>query len=94
MNIKEKFLTVQVKLLIHINIHTHTHVHDIEVTNNATESDKQRETMETALNNNKTKEIYENSHLCFEEAKLKELKSWADNVYKTVENENQKCISV
>ena len=46
--------------------------------NNVTESDNQRETMETALNNNKTKETYENSHLCFEQAKLKELKSWVD----------------
>ena len=36
-----------------------------------------------------------NNHLCFEEAKLKKLESWKDNnVYKTVENQNQKCISV
>lgn len=34
-----------------------------------------RKTTETALINNKIKEIYENSHLCFQQAKLNELKS-------------------
>ena len=50
-------------------------VHDIEHTNNTTESDNEKETTETALINNKIKEIYENSHLCFQQAKLNELKS-------------------
>ena len=43
-------------------------VPDIEQTNNGTESDNQKETTKTALNNNKIKEICENSH-SFEQAK-------------------------
>ena len=41
-------------------------VHDIELTDTVTESDNQKESNKTALNKNKVKEIYKNSHLCFE----------------------------
>lgn len=41
-------------------------VHDIELTDTVTESDNQKESTKTALNKNKVKEIYKNSHLCFE----------------------------
>lgn len=41
-------------------------VHDIELTDIVTESDNQKESTKTALNKNKVKEIYKNSHLCFE----------------------------
>ena len=38
---------------------------------------------------------YINNHLCYEEAKIKELESGKDNnVYETMENKNWKCISV
>ena len=50
-------------------------VHDIQRTNNGTERDNQKETTKIALSNNRIKEIYENIHLCFEQAKLKEFKS-------------------
>ena len=44
---------------------------------------------------NEIEEIYISKHLCYEEAKLKERESWKDNnVYKIVENQNQKCISL
>ena len=33
--------------------------------------------------------IYIHNQLCYEEAKLKELENWKDNVYETVENQNQ-----
>ena len=53
--------------------------------------------MKTSISNNRIlrlneiEEIYINNHLCYEEAKLKELESWKDNnVYETVENQNQK----
>ena len=59
-------------------------VHDFELTNNATKSDNRKETTEIALNENKENQ-----------GKLKELKRSEDNnVYKTVKNKNQKCISV
>ena len=44
---------------------------------------------------NEIEEIYINNCLFYEEAKLKELESFKDNnVYETVENQNQECISL
>ena len=75
-------------------------VHDVEVINRSTENHEynqtgnENKTIEKHTKN-KIEEIYINNHLCYEEAKLKELESWKDNnVYETVENQNQKCISV
>ena len=75
-------------------------VHDIEVINSSTENNKHNRTSnENEIieehQKNEIEEIYINNHLCYEEAKLKEPECWKDNnVYETVENHNQKCISV
>ena len=47
-------------------------VRNIVLANNVTGNDNQKKPTKTALNNNKIGEIYENSNLCFEQAKLKE----------------------
>ena len=75
-------------------------VHHIEVINNSTENNEHNQTSNKNKiikehKKNETEETYINNHICYEEPKLKALEIWKDdNVYKTVENQNQKCISV
>ena len=75
-------------------------VHNVAVINSSTENNEDNQTSNEIKiieehKKNEIVEIYINNHLCYEEAKLKELESWKDNnAYETVENQNQKCLSV
>ena len=53
------------------------------------------QTTKTALNYNKIEKIYEDSNLCFEQTKLKELKCQkGNNVYKMVKSERKMHFSL